>query len=381
MDLIMQTLSPADKDYWKQIVASSNQLGIKLLPSFQGPGRAGNVVFSPTSIFVTLCLLYNGACGNTYVEIGTALGLPPDKDLNPWMRQLINYINSHNPEELDVQLASALFFASGEHLHFDFANTLTEAYSASLYSIDFYQQDAVDRVNAWASNATRGKIPAVFTQFLPPPRFVIANAIYFLGKWVEPFDPSKTIQDDFYLPDGGSKKTSMMTKTANFHFYEDNDCQSVLLPYKGGNYALQIVLPRTMQSPMRLLPRIEELAKRASSAPPTNLQLALPKFKMDFGVFLQNALGGIGISDLSDPITCDLSRIGHNVSVDSIVHKALIEVDEHGTEAAAVAMAVSAGVAPSGDPAVAMKVDHPFIFSICDTVTGQVLFLGSIFVP
>jgi serpin B len=379
---MMQTLTPADKDYWKQIVASSNQLGLKLLPSFQGPGKAGNVVFSPTSIFVTLCLLYNGACGNTYVELATAIGLPPDKDLNPWMRQLINYINSHNPEELDVQLVSALFFASGDHLHFDFANTLTEAYSASLYSIDFYAADAVDRVNAWVSNATRGKIANVVTQFLPPPRFVIANAIYFLGKWVDPFDAGNTTQDDFYLPDGGSKKAAMMTKTANFHYFEDNDCQSILLPYKGGNYALQIVLPRTMQSPMRLLPRIEELAKRASTTPPALVQVALPKFKLDFEVFLQNALGGIGIRDLSDPINCDLSRIGHNMAVDAVIHKALIDVDERGTEAAAVTISLGFGsAAAASTPPFAMKVDHPFIFSICDTVTGQILFLGTIFVP
>jgi serine protease inhibitor len=378
----MQTLSPADKDYWKQIVAASNQLGLKLLPSFQGPGRAGNVVFSPTSIFVTLCLLYNGACGNTYIELATALGLPSDKDLNPWMRQLINYINSHNPQELDVQLVSALFFASGEHLHFDFANTLTEAYSASLYSVDFYQPDGVDRVNAWVSNATRGKISSIVSQLLPPPRFVIANAIYFLGKWVDPFNASDTTTDDFYLPDGGSKKVSMMAKTANFRFYEDGDCQSVLLPYKGGNYALQIVLPRTMQSPMRLLPRIEELAKRATAAPPVSVQLAMPKFKLDFGVHLQNALGGIGIRDLSDPVNCDLARIGHNMAVDIIIHKALIDVDEQGTEAAAVTAAVMFGSASAGSGSqVAMRVDHPFIFSICDTVTGQVLFLGTIFVP
>jgi len=171
-----------------------------------------------------------------------------------------------------------------------------------------------------------------------------------------------------------------MSKTANFRYYEDGDCQSVLLPYQGGNYALQIVLPRTMQSPMRLLPRIEEFAKKASAAPPTNVQLAMPKFKLDFGVFLQNALGGIGIRDLSDPINCDLARIGHNMSVDLIIHKAMIDVDEQGTEAAAVTIGAAYG-SPVPPPPVVMRVDHPFIFSICDTVTGQVLFLGTIFVP
>ncbi len=266
--------------------------------------------------------------------------------------------------------------------HFDFANALTESYSASLYSIDFYQQDAPDRFNSWVSNATRGKIPKLVDKFLPPPRFVIANAIYFLGKWDSPFEVSNSTQDDFYLPDGGSKKAAMMAQTANFQFYEDNDCQSVLLPYKGGNYALQILLPRTMQSPMRLLPRIEEIAKRASAGPPTRVQLQMPKFKLDFGVFLQNALGGIGIGDLSDPITCDLGRIGHNLYVDIIIHKALIDVDEQGTVAAAVT-ATLAGPGSMSQPSqqVAMKVDHPFLFSICDTVTGQVLFLGSMFVP
>jgi len=375
----MQTLSPADKDYWKHIVASSNQLGIKLLPGFQGPGKAGNVVFSPVSIFVTLCLLYNGACGKTYVDLATALGLPPDKDLNPWMRQLINYINGHDPNELDVQLSSALFFASGEHLHFDFANALTESYSASLYSMDFFQSDAPERINAWVSNATKGNINKVVESFPIPPRFVVANTTYFLGKWTAPFQAERTIQDDFYLPDGGNKKADMMQQTSAFRFYENEDCQSVLLPYNGGNYALHVLLPRTMQSPMRLLPRIEEFAKLTASAAPTYMELTLPKFKMNFGVFLQNALGSVGIPDLSDPLNCDLGRIGNDVVVSSIVHKSMISVDERGTEAAAATMAML-GPGSIQQPT-KMKVDHPFIFSICDTVTGQILFIGTLFVP
>ncbi|MBS2010780.1 MAG: serpin family protein [Cyanobacteria bacterium SZAS TMP-1] len=378
---MMQTLTPADKDYWKHIVASSNQLGIKLLPGFQGPGKAGNVVFSPTSIFVVLCLLYNGACGNSYVELATALGLPADKDLNPWMRQLINYINGHNPSEIDVQLSSALFFANGEHLHFDFANTLTESYSASLYSVDFHQSDASDRINAWAANATRGKISKLVEPFPVPPRFVIANTTYFLGKWVESFRAEATTMDDFYLPDGGARKVPMMSQAAPFHFFENEDCQSVLLPYQGGNYALQILLPRTMQSPMRLLPRIEEFARMASSVPPTMVELTIPKFKLDFGVFLQNALGSIGIRDLSDPLNCDLGRIGRDLVVSSIVHKAMIAVDETGTEAAAATAAILGNGALPFQTHTTMRVDHPFIFSICDTVTGQILFIGTLFVP
>jgi len=305
--------------------------------------------------------------------------LPPDKDLNPWMRQLINYINGHDPKVLDVQLSSALFFAGGEHLHFDFANALTESYSASLYSMDFFQADAPDRINAWVSNATHGKINKVVEKFPIPPRFVIANTTYFLGQWVEPFRPDRTIQDDFYLPDGGNKKADMMQQTNSFRFYENEDCQSVLLPYNGGNYALHILLPRTMQSPMRLLPRIEEFAKLTAVAAPTLLELTIPKFKMNFGVFLQNALGSVGIPDLSDPLNCDLGRIGNDVVVSSIVHKSMIAVDEQGTEVAAATAAIAS---PGGiQQAAKMKVDHPFIFSICDTVTGQILFIGTLFVP
>jgi len=376
----MQTLSPADKDYWKHIVSSGNRLGLGMLSGFQGPGRAGNVVFSPTSLFVILCMLYNGACGSTYIELATALGLPADKDLNPWMRQLINYINGHDPSVLDVQMVSALFFANGQHLHFDFANTLTEAYSASLYSIDFFEPNAPARVNAWAAKATRAKITRMVADFDPSTRFVVTNAIYFSGRWVEPFEVSKTSNQDFYLPDGRTAKVATMSKESRLHYFEDNDCQSVLLPYQGGNYALQIVLPKTMQSPINLLPRISEMASRAASSPPANVNLTLPKFTLDFKVEVQNNLSGIGISDLSDPLRCDLGRIGNDLYVSKILHQAVLRVDEQGTEASAATLAHGmAGSAPP--PAVPMPVDHPFIFSICDTVTGQILFLGSIFEP
>jgi len=377
----MQTLSPADKDFWKHIVAAGNQLGLQLLPSFMGPGSAGNVVFSPTSVFVLLCLVYNGACGNTYIELATALGLPADKDLNPWMRQLINYINSHDPQTLDVQMASALFFASGEHLHFDFANTLTESYSASLYSIDFFEPDAVDRVNAWVSNATKKKIERIAPEFDPSMRFVLLNAIYFLGRWADPFSPSQTTMRDFYVMEGGVKKVAMMSHQGPSYYYEDNDCQSVLLPYQGGNYAMQIVLPKTMQSPIALLPRIQEIAARAANSVKSDVALALPKFEFDFHLQLQNTLAGLGISDLSDPVRCDLGRIGHNIVVSRIIHQAVIKVDEQGTEAAAVTAAMGLGLPQAASQSIEMTVDHPFLFSICDTVTGQILFLGTIFVP
>lgn len=187
---------------------------------------------------------------------------------------------------------------------------------------------------------------------------------------------------DFYLPDGGSKRTGMMSQTENFHYFENNDCQSVLLPFEGGNYAMQIVLPRTMQSPMRLLSGIEDLARGALGQPPVQVHLTMPKFEMDFEAQLQNALGVIGVPDLSDPRTCDLGRIGRDFTGSMIIHKAKIKVDDWGCEAAAATAMGMWGGAPSVPQVRAeMTVDHPFIYSICDTVTGQILFLGTMFVP
>jgi serine protease inhibitor len=372
----MQTLSPTDKDYWKQIVASSNQLGLRLLPQLQGPGGNDNVVISPTSIFVILSMLYNGACGNTYVELNRTLNLPTDKELNPWMRQLINFINGHNQPDLDIQLVSALWFGSGEALHFDFANAMTEIYSASLYGIDFTQPDAVARINAWAGNATRGNITELVDSLDSGTRFVLTNAIYFLGKWVTPFQAATSRPTDFFIAGGGSKKVVSMSQSGSFSYYDDPECQSIILPYANGNYAMHIAIPRKVQSPNILLPRLEELLAKTNTPSKTNVVLTMPKFEMSFGTQLQHILGLLGIRDLCDQQRCDLGRIGNNLVVSKIIHKAIIKVDELGTEAAAATSAETGWGSAQPAYEATMTIDHPFVYSICDKMTGQILFAG-----
>ncbi|MBU6450692.1 MAG: serpin family protein [Cyanobacteria bacterium REEB67] len=373
----MQTLSPTDKDYWKQIVASSNRLGLRLLPHLQGPNSNGNVVISPTSIFVILSMLYNGACGNTYVELNQALNLPTDKELNPWMRQLINFINGHNQPDLDIQLVSALWFGAGEALHFDFANAMTEIYSASLYSIDFTQPDAIARINAWAGNATRGNITELLDSLDSGTRFILTNAIYFLGKWVAPFQASASRATDFFIAGGGSKKVVSMSQTGPFSYYDDSECQSIILPYAHGNYVMHIAIPRKVQSPNVLLPRLEELLAKTNSPSPSWVELTMPKFEMTFATQLQQILGLIGIRDLCDRQRCDLGRIGSDLVVSKVIHKAIIKVDELGTEAAGASAAMMMPAGGLGAPqTMTMTIDHPFVYSICDKMTGQILFAG-----
>lgn len=377
------TLLPSDKDYWKHIVTSNNQFGLNVLKTLAMASPSSNVVISPTSIFLTACMLYNGAGGNTYSEFANTLQLPKPSEINPWNRQLLNYLVMSKPDH-EVSIASALWFGQGVRCHEDFVNSAVESYSASLYGVDFASPESVEQINFWAENATNGKIPKIVDagEFSPNSLFAITNAIYFFAQWQTKFKAELTREEPFYLVGSGSKNVMMMNVTDNFSYKEDENAQIIKLPYKQSPYFMQIVLPKLGRSFGHCIEYIKNPSIAMAGAATSKVDLKLPRMEISFDCSLNATLAQLGMRELFSPI-CDLSLITPNLQVSLIKHAAKLTVDESGTEVAAVTIGIAAPGSAFGSqaPPIAMTVNRPFLMSIADSGTGQVLFSGAILQP
>ncbi|MFA7340106.1 MAG: serpin family protein [Candidatus Obscuribacterales bacterium] len=377
------TLLPSDKDYWKHIVTSNNQFGLNVLKTLAMASPSSNVMISPTSIFLTACMLYNGAGGNTYSEFANALQLPKPSEINPWNRQLLNYLVMSKPDH-EVSIASALWFGQGVRCHEDFVNNAVESYSASLYGVDFNSPEAVEQINFWAENATNGKITKIVdsSDFTPLSAFAITNAIYFFAQWQTKFKAELTREEPFYLVGSGSKNVMMMNTNDSFVYKEDDNAQIIKLPYKQSPYYMQIVLPKLGRSFGHCIEYIKNPNIAMAGAVASKVDLKLPRMEIAFDCSLNSVFAQLGMRDLFGQ-SCDLSLITPGLLVSFIKHAAKLSVDESGTEVAATTIAgMSWGAAPGSQaPPIAMTVNRPFLMAIADSGTGQVLFSGAILAP
>lgn len=370
----------------------------------------GDLVFSPASIGAALRMALCGARGQTAAEIAAALSVPGPQAAGggqrgpatapgqpgpqagaDGLRLLSHALADLAGDDIIVRAPNTMWVQSGLPVQPEFTATLREAAAVSIRDADFIRAaDAARReVNDLIGKQTEGKI----TNLLPPgttdalTRLVLANAIYLKAAWAYPFPEPATADAPFY-PEGpgtGSPVTvRMMRLTENLRYLREDGYQSVLLPYHGGRLAMTIVLPDGPPDPppADLAARLGALTRRGTSR---QVRLALPRFRQEKEFGLIPALQQLGIRQAFQPGRADFTGIttAEPLSVSAVAHKAYIDVDEHGTEAAAATAVTIRAVAAirSDAPPVTMTVDHPFLFAITDTSTGLLLFLGRVIRP
>ncbi len=366
----MQALQPTDKDYWKHIVSANNSFGVELLKTIALAKPLDNIFISPTSIFLLMSMLYNGAAGDTYLQMAAGLKLPNPQEINPWNRQLINHLTSANFSH-ELLLASALWFGKGILCHDQFVNSCIESYSASLYGIDFESPEAPSQINFWAANATRGNIDQVVGENILGASLMVTNAIYFFARWTDQFDRSQSAAGPFHMAGGGTREAIFMSKTAQYEYFESEAFQVLKLPYANSPFFMQVILPKPGFHFGHCLPA---LAQPTMPMIPCELQLQMPRFTLEFEFEVKEFLPRLGIDNFND-----FSLICPGLQVSNVLHKSKLKVDEEGTEAAAVTAAVGWGSAPR--QALLMRVDRPFLLNIVDGGSGQILFSGAVVAP
>jgi serpin B len=351
----------------------------------------GNLMFSPASIAAALRMALCGARGQTADEIAAALQLSGAGAAADGLRLLSDGL-AHVPDDRVVFRApNTMWVQSGLPLQPEFTATLREAAAVSVRDADFVRAAGAARleINDLVARQTEGKI----TDLLAPgvldalTRLVLVNAIYLKAAWAHPFPKQATSDGPFY-PDGQGAGTAvtarMMQLTEQLPYLHGDGYQAVVLPYAGGGLAMTIVLP---DGPLTALPKgfpagLADLTRRAGSR---QVSLTLPRFRQESQFGLAPVLTQLGIRQAFSPDDADFTGIttAEPLSISAVVHKAYIDVDEHGTEAAAataVVMRMLVAVRPAAPP-VTMVADHPFLFAITDRTTGLPLFLGQVTDP
>jgi serpin B len=341
-----------------------------------------NVFISPFSVSSALQMVGNGAAGQTETEMQQVLhttGLP-SAVVNPAFKELNQQLASR--KDVTLNLANGIWFKQGFHLKSAIVADNKKFFQAELAGVDFADRRSAQTINDWAGRQTRGKIKDVVQYpFDPQTRVILANAIYFKGKWVSPFERQETRPRDFHLSSGNVKSTPMMAKSREFEYQETPDFQAVQLPYAGG-LRMQVFLPAQNSSPQKLVESFKAPGNWQGNLQPAfhkrEGSLVLPKFKMEYNVELNNPLKALGMKRAFDRNAEFSGMADEPLFISEVKQKSYVEVDEEGTEAAAVTTveARALGMAPRPRNAFRMIVDRPFLFVISDTASGSILFIG-----
>ncbi|WP_416671888.1 serpin family protein [Egbenema bharatensis] len=370
-----------------QLIAADNQFGFKLFSQLIQQDSEQNLMMSPTSVAIALSMLYNGASGETQQQIATTLELHGMslEDLNQANADLKNLLENADPQ---VKLAIANSLWGNQEVAFkpDFIQRIQTFYDAEVETLDFTNPSVVNRINDWVDRNTEGKIPTILDEVRPDDILFLINAVYFKGEWQQAFDQANTSDRPFTLPDGSTKNHPLMSQSGNYLYQETDEFQAVSLPYGEGRLSMYVFLP---QADVPLTQFSQELlsADNWDTAMTRFTRrdgtVELPRFKYEYATRLNDALKALGMPMAFDPDVADLTGLTDQDSfVNEVRHKTFIEVNEEGTEAAAV---TSIGIRATSvqiptEPFV-MTVDRPFFYAIRDNESGAILFMGSVVNP
>jgi serpin B len=369
----------------EKLAAANNGFAFDLLKQIAKEQPDNNIFISPFSVSTALQMVGNGAAGETKTEMQRVLktdGLE-SAVLNAACKSLNQSLDSQTNVILD--LANAIWYRKDLPVIPRFISDSKEFFQAEqLAGVDFENPKSADTINDWAEEHTHGKVQNVVKYPFPPATAVVlADAIYFKGKWAEPFDKSRTKPRDFYLSGGETKQMPMMSQRKTFSYQEGNGFQAVQLPYAGDRLQMVLFLPAANSSPQTLLASFNEENWHDNILPQfadCEGTLQLPKFKINYDILLNKPLQDLGMRLAFIHDVADFSAMADDpeLAVQEVKQKSFVAVDEEGTEAAAVTtvtMTDKAALLPPTKP-FEMIVNRPFLFVITDSQTQTILFMG-----
>lgn len=355
-------------------------------------GTAPNVFLSPHSISTCLAMTYGGARGDTAKQMAQVLRFgPAPQKVHAAFGDLQRQLNEAGRQQgIQLNVANALWAQQGHAFLPPFLNIARGQYQANVNQADFKTaaEPARAEINRWVAQKTQERIK----DLLPPgsvdtlTRLVLANAIYFKGLWAVPFPANATRPLPFHLSATSQVEAPLMRQVESFAYTEDNDLQAIELPYSGNALSMVVLLPRRLDGCGDLETRLtpELLAEVLARLKPQRVEVLLPRFTLASGADLKAPLAKMGMPDAFGQ-NADFSGMDGTkwLYISGVFHKAWVEVNEAGTEAAAatgVVMGVKSIAAPQAKPPV-FRADHPFLFLIRDVRSGSLLFLGRLAQP
>ncbi|NES20576.1 MAG: serpin family protein [Symploca sp. SIO3E6] len=370
----------------EKFVAANTKFGFKLFSEILKQEKDQNIFISPTSVAIALGMAYNGASGETQQGMAEALELQQlsIEDINQAHNILQTSLATADPD-VQLSIANSLWAKQGVPFKREFLQTNQQFYGGKLTELDFASPEAPEVINSWVKENTNGKIEQIVEQLKPDDVLFLINAIYFKGNWSEQFDKSQTTELPFYLTDGTTKQHPMMSQFGNYRYAENDSFQAVSLPYGGGRLSMYIFLPSEQTNLEAFQQQLtqENWRQWMNQFQTRDGEIKLPRFQFDYDIQLNDALKALGMEAAFDASQADFSNMTSvPVKIDEVKHKTFVEVNEEGTEAAAVTsvgIAVTSAVMPQSP--FQMTVDRPFFVAIRDNQTRTVLFMGSVVEP
>jgi len=377
---VSRELTPAERT----LVQSDNKFGLKLFKEVIKEEKDKNVFISPLSVSMALGMTYNGANGSTQEAMQKTLELDglTIQEVNESYKSLIDLLKGLDPK-VRFQIANSIWYRRSLTFEEEFINLNRTYFNAEVSGLDFSDLKAVDIINGWVDKNTNGKIKEIVDPPIDPLTVMfLINAIYFKGFWTYKFDKSLTKDDWFTLPDGSKKPCKMMIQDGEFQYFHNADFQAIDLPYGDGDFSMTIFLPNPQKDIDSLIAEFnqENWSLWINSFSKQEMTLEFPKFTLEYELKLNDVLTALGMGIAFDPDQADFTKMYKGpepLFISQVKHKTYVEVNEEGTEAAAV---TSVEIMTTGLPPL-MRVDRPFVFVIRENKSQTILFMGKIVEP
>ncbi|XP_055336880.1 leukocyte elastase inhibitor-like [Paramacrobiotus metropolitanus] len=372
---------------------ASDRFALSLYQALAGARDANaNLFFSPLSINAALLMTYLGAVNATRDELGRALGVSDvlgtrADHLNRAYSAVVDIFKAEPARTYQLRLANRICLRQDVQLRPDYQASLRQFYDTEVARYDFAgaAEPARLEMNAWVANATGGRIRNLLAPGMVSAQtlMLLLNAIYFKADWQYQFDKAATADHRFWLSPAKQLDAKMMSARRRMFYAETEQLQAVEIPYRSEELSMLLLLPRAVDG----LAALERgLSVRTWQALQDQMDmrlvaLTLPKFKLETAYDLVQPLRSLGINRLFGPAELDgMAENAAGLGVSDVVHKAFVEVNEEGTEAAAATGVVfsRSAVLPKQDETKELRADHPFLFAIRHNPTNLVLFLGRI---
>ncbi len=370
-----------------ELVAADNAFGLKLfhvLDSTAGPDD--NLFLSPLSVAMALAMTYNGAAGATQGAMERTLeltGLSRD-EINQAYRDLIDLLRDLDPV-VEFAIANSIWYRDGITIEQPFLDDNRQYFDATIEALDFASPGAASTINAWVRDRTRGRIEEIVASPIPNDVILyLINAIYFNGNWTYQFDPDRTAPRPFMLADGREVTVPMMAQSEKIPVATAfvDGVRILDLSYGGGAFRFTVALPETPVGIHDLAASLTEdqWSGWVNALDSTEIIVRLPKFSLEQEYALRSPLEALGMIPAFCDTGADFTRMYRGVPpacISRVKHKTFVEVDEEGTEAAAVTSVET--VFDNAPPVFA--VDRPFLFALRERFSGTILFLGKVVDP
>jgi serine protease inhibitor len=366
----------------QKLISSSNSFAFDLLHQINAAQRDSNVFVSPLSASMALGMTANGAAGTTYDAMHNALRLgdASREEVNEGYKSLIALLRGLD-KSTDFRIANSIWYEKTFPFNASFMTESKTFFDAEVAGLDFTSPSALTTINSWVNQSTNTKIPKILDEIAPEEVMFLINAIYFKGSWQKQFDKSQTASAPFNAYDGASASVPLMHQSVPLRVAQTPAYIAADLLYGNSAFAMTILLPNQGTDVNTVAQSLtdDSWSSLAQSFSEQKGELYLPRFKLTWERLLNDDLTTLGMGIAFQDGHANFTRmspLGDRLFITKVIQKTFVDVNEEGTEAAAV---TSVGIGITSAPqTIVIRVDRPFIFVIRERFSGTILFMGKI---